>query len=83
MNWETLLSYPAELICLQPSLLSSLHFSLILDNLTGLGKVKDKLLKQLLPSKLGTPSLPKRGVSAGNIVTLPPTLRCQSESQSL
>ena len=72
MNWATLPSYSENLFYLQPCLLSNLHFFLILDSLIWLRKVRDKLLKQLLPSKLGMPSTPtKRGLSAGSIVTLP------------
>ena len=65
MNWETYLSYSAKKICLQSSLLSSLLWKKNSGELNLLGEsegVKDKLLKQLLPSELWITSLPKHGV---------------------
>ena len=67
-HWSFEFCYSYGSSCYMPNL----HFFLILDNLTWLGKVRNKLLKQLLPSKLRMPStLTKRGLGAGSIVILP------------
>lgn len=64
VNWETVLSCSAKIICLQSFLLSSVHFPRIPDNLTWLGGARDKLLKSPPPRGPGdgspTPTWAKR-----------------------
>lgn len=64
VNWETLLSCSAKIICLQSFLLSSVHFPRIPDNLTWLGGAREKLPKPPQPRGPGdsfpTPTWAKR-----------------------